>query len=794
MSQNSKNINGRKSDTSADKEFSIVDLFYKYLPYWPIFTVLLIVFLIGAFLTLRYVPAEYEVTSSVLVKDQKKGVDDSNLMDQLDLFGSKKLVENEIEVIHSNVVLKQVVRNLSLYAPIREEGRVHSVSAYVNSPVKIQVLVPDSLRPVKKVFFKYDSLKRSVKVGAKEYPLNAWVKDSLGTLRFIKNNHYQPELETPKPLYFSLISVKKVSLELAKDLKIAQATKLSSVLNLSIRDEIPVEGEDILNEVMAVYDSASVYDKNSLASNTLKFINQRLGLVTLELDSVERGIQLFKTREGIIDLSAQGQLYLDNVGANDAKQSEINVQLAALNEVQNYITSNQAGSKSMVPSAMVNDNPVLGELLTKLYEAELKYETLKKTTAENNPMLIAVQSEISRIRPNLLENVINQKANLEAAKRNLQGTSSDYAKVLTKLPKKEKGLIEISRQQVIMNNIYSFLLQKREETSLSFYSAVADSRIIDTAESTIKPVSPKPVVVFGAAIILSILAGTVVIALKEISTRRILFRTDIEKYTDVPIVGEILYNENGGDDIVVKEGERTYISEQFRSLRTSLAYLGINSRKKRILVTSSITQEGKSFVTANLGISLALTNKKVVLIELDLRKPRLSKAFGLEKGIGISNYLIGSKDADEIIKNTGVHENLFIISSGAIPPNPSELILNGMLEQLLQYLDSIFDYIIIDTAPAVPVTDAYILSPFCDATLYVVRHDITPKEYIKQLDDNIKIRTLKNLALVFNGVKKRGMTANTYGYGYGSNEHSYQEYFDKTEVSSSKKKSFFSSK
>jgi len=238
---------------------------------------------------------------------------------------------------------------------------------------------------------------------------------------------------------------------------------------------------------------------------------------------------------------------------------------------------------------------------------------------------------------------------------------------------------------------------------------------------------------------------------------------------------------------VVSSGRRTIIAEQFRQLRTSMAYIGINSRKKKILITSTISGEGKSFIAANLAVSLALTDKKVVLLELDLRKPRISQMFNVSREIGITNYFIGNKDADHIIKRTEVSPNLFIIPSGAIPPNPSELILNGRLDELLQYLDTIFDYILIDTAPVAPVTDAYILSPLCDATIYVVRHKMTPKGYIKMLDDNVKVRGLKNLAIVFNGVKNRGMGGIKYGYGYGyGKEYGYG--YNESEVKKSKKK------
>ncbi|HVV04798.1 MAG TPA: polysaccharide biosynthesis tyrosine autokinase [Puia sp.] len=757
-----------------EEESSLISqLLFKYLPYWPLFLFLLLIAGAGAYFYLHYAVPVYETAATILVKDEKKGLDDnSNLMEQLNLFGSKKLVENEIEVIQSRTLMREVVKNLDLYAPITQEGRINSRPAYLTSPVIIQVRKPDSLIEQKKIYFTYDSATREVAIPGGKYPLGQWIKESYGDIRFIANPYYQVP-DKPRPLFFSLRSVRAVTDELLNDLKVTQATKLSSVIDLKIRDAVPKRGEDILNGLIKEYNKAGVNDKNALAVNTLRFINERLGIVASELDSVEHGIQKYKTQEGIVDISAQGQLYLNNVGANDQKLSELNVQLAVLDQVEKYVQSksNQAG---IVPSTFGVDDPVLEDLLQKLYDLEVKYEGLSKTTAENNPLLISLRREIDKVKPSILENVESLRKNLTAGRGDLLNTSNSYASILRTLPAKERKLVEISRQQGIKNSIYSFLLQKREETALTFNSTIADTRIIDSAATTVKPVSPKPMLVWALAIVAALGLGAGLIGIREGLNQRIVFRSEIEKYTTVPVVGEIMYHPAEDHHLVVSPGQRTVIAEQFRQLRTSMAYIGINSRKKKILITSTISGEGKSFIAANLAMSLALTDKKVVLLELDLRKPRISQLFDVSREVGITNYFIGNKDADHIIKRTEVSNNLFIIPSGAIPPNPSELILNGKLDELLQYLDTIFDYILIDTAPLGPVTDAYILSPLCDATLYVVRHKVTPKGYIKMLDENIKIRGLKNLAIVFNGVKNRGMGGISYGYGYGyGKEYSY---------------------
>jgi capsular exopolysaccharide synthesis family protein len=741
-------------------------LLFKYLPYWPLFLFLLLISGTGAYFYLHYAVPVYETAATILVKDEKKGLDDnSNLMEQLNLFGSKKLVENEIEVIQSRTLMSAVVRNLDLYAPVTQEGRINSRPAYVTSPVVVQVRKPDSLIEQKKIYFSFDSANREVSIPGGKYPLGQWIKESYGEIRFIANPNFQVP-DKDRPLFFSLRSVRAITDELLNDLKITQATKLSSVIDLKIKDAVPKRGEDILNGLISEYNKAGISDKNALAANTLRFINERLGIVANELDSVEHGIQKYKTDEGIVDISAQGQLYLNNVGANDQKLSELNVQLAVLDQVESYVEA-KTGQAGIVPSTFGVEDPELEDLLGKLYDLEVKYEGLSKTTAENNPVLISLRREIEKIKPSILDNVKSLKKNLTAGRGNLINTSNSYASILKTLPAKERKLVEISRQQGIKNSIYSFLLQKREETALTFSSAIPDTRIIDSAATTVKPVSPKPILVWALAVLAALGLGAGIIAVREGLNQSIVFRSEIEKYTSVPVVGEIMFAPMEDHHVVVTQGQRTVIAEQFRQLRTSMAYIGINSRKKKILITSTISGEGKSFIAANLAMSLALTDKKVVLLELDLRKPKISQRFDVSREVGITNYFIGNKDADHIIKRTEVSNNLFIIPSGATPPNPSELILNGKLDELLQYLDTIFDYIIIDTAPVAPVTDAYILSPLCDATLYVVRHKKTPKGSIKMLDDNMKIRGLKNLAIVFNGVRNRGMGGIKYGYGYG---------------------------
>jgi capsular exopolysaccharide synthesis family protein len=776
-------------ESEEREEVSIGDLLYKFLPYWPIFVLLLVLTLAGAWIYLRYTMPVYQTSATLLIKDDKNTPANANdLMQAFDMFGSKKNVENEVEVLQSKTLMQQVVKDLHLYAPIYSQGRVLNQSAYIYSPIVIEAKYPDSIEMVKKVPFIFDNNSKTLNIEKINYPLNQWVNTPYGILRFLPNKYYHLSKDSDSNkennFYFSLTTVKKAANNVLNEVNISPSSKQSTVIDLSVKGQVPKRGEDILNDLLKVYTEAAIMDKNMLASNTLKFVNERLKFVENDLDSVEGNLQRFKSRNKITDISAQGQIYLQTVAANDQKISDINVQLAMLDQVENYINSKGdigaivptsietsnfiPNGSALVPSTAGLADPVLADLLQKLSDLQLKYTQTKKIVPENNPAVVSLVDGINKLRPQILENIKSQRKNLEAGRNDIIGTNNQYNAMLKTVPEKERELLGISRQQAIKNNIYTFLLQKREETALSFASAVADSRVIDKAESDDIPVSPKKKLIYLAAILAALLLGVVIVYIKDIFTRTIQDQSDIEQFTDIPILGEVMYDRSK-TPIVISEGKRSFIAEQFRQLRTSLAYMGVDEVHKKIMITSSISGEGKSFIAINLGMSLSLMDKKVILIELDLRKPKLSEQFNVSRHVGLSNYLIGKATIEEIIKLTGT-QNLSLISSGPIPPNPSELISNGRLLELLEYLNAHFDFILIDTAPVNPVTDAFILSPMCDVSLYVVRDSYTPKIFLKKLAEKLKTKGLKNPAIIFNGIKGKGFGKYGYGYGYGYTE------------------------
>lgn len=765
-----------------EEETSLSEIINKYLSFWPWFAILLVLGLTATWLYLRYTLPVYKSNATLLIKEDKKGPSGADLgpLQAFDLFGSANSVENEAAILKSRTLMQEVVINLHLYAPIYVEGRVRDQSAYAVSPIVIEAKYPDSIPKLKpgteplEIPISINSPQQSVTINKVNYPLNQFVHTPYGELKFLTNPHYiVPSTPSIEKFFFVLKNVETVANQLLSVTNIT-TDKVSNVIGLSIEDEVPVRGEDILNQLLKVYNDAAILDKNMLAGNTLKFVEDRLKFVSHELDSVEAGLQHFKAYNQITDITTQGQIYLQMVAANDQKLSELDMQLAALDQVEKYVKSGGTVGGVVSISSMEMPNPSFNANIQKLIELELQYSQLRKTVPENNPQVQALLDGINKLKPNILENVVNQRRNILASRKDLASVNNSYNSLLRTVPEKERELLSISRQQAIKNGIYTFLLQKREETALSYASAVPDSRVIDHAQTEDKPVSPKKILVYLIGIILSLGLGFAIIYLRDLLTYTIQSREEIEKYTKAPILGEVVFD-TSKSAIVIADGKRSFIAEQFRQLRTSLGYMGLDETRKKILVTSSISGEGKSFIAVNLGISLSLMGKKVILLELDLRKPKLSDLLNISRNVGISNYLIGKKTPHEIIKDTGI-DNLSLITSGPLPPNPSELISNGRIEDLFEYLSEIYDYILVDTAPVGPVTDAFILSPKCDATLFIVRYDYSPKAFVKKFEEYRSNNLLKNISIVFNGIKQGGRGGygygayGRYGYGYGYTE------------------------
>ncbi len=753
----------KKTDGSGNL---IEDISHKYIPYWPLLVLLAIPCIMLAWVYLKFKQPVYEIAATIQVKDGKKGVNDDQITESINMLSAKSIVENEVEVIKSKTFVDEVVKDLHLYAPTYQKGRFVEKSAYETSPVVVQAEDPENLKEAKKVPYKYDFNKKVVTLGSKQYPINQYVSTEYGRLMFTQNPHFRKS--SPGDLYFSLIEPRNVSAGLYAGLDVSATSKLSSIVKIKFKDPVPQRGEDIVNAMIVKYNEASAEQKTGLAKNTIAFLDQRIAKVVSDLNGVEGRISNYRSREGVVNLTDQSRLYLQNVAMNDQKLSDLNVQLSVLNQVEKYITS-KASTAGIAPSTLGVNDPMLSNLLEKYYDAELQYERLKQTTAENNPALQTVVGQVNTLKPAILENVRNQRINVQASLSNLALTNNNYNSALGTIPAKERELINVSREQSTLNSLYNFLLQKREQTALAYSSAITESQVIDKASASILPVSPNKGFTYGAALVLAIVLTIAYIIYRDILSNKVLFRNDITNQTVYPLLGEISHVRKGKQMLLTGKDFAT-AQDEFKQLCIAAGFFSKDNRNKKVLITSSNEGEGKSLVIANIALTLAQAGKKVVLIDADMLTGKLTKTFRAFNTAGLSEFLNNEVSSPaEIIKASG-YKNLSVIPSGDGGNGDADLLLNGNLEVLLQYLDDKFDFILIDGVAVNPSAHPYILSDLCDATLYVIRHRHTAKSVIKKLDETNELKPLKGLALIFNGIKARGFILKTKGFGYG-NKH-----------------------
>lgn len=713
-----------------------------------------------------------------------KGYEESKMTTSLDKMTSNTIVENEIEILQSHTILADVVKELHLYTPIFQKEGLQTFSAYTSSPIVVEVATPehfkefphpDSVRKYKKVHFTYDEKSRSILLENKHiYQTGKWNETPYGKIRFIKNKNYS---KPPKPIndfYFSKLTVDLAISNLSNQLSIETSGKGSSFVNLFYKDENPQRALNILNQLILSYQKAENTEKDKLAENTLLFVTNRLDMVVNELDSIEERIQKYKSGKGAIDLGKQGELYLENVSANDQRLSEITTQLSILGQIETSIKNNET-SNDLAPSVLGINDPVLTQLIDKLQTSELQYEKLKKTVGENNPNLTAIKDQSNLLKTNLLQNIKGQKQSLNAAKENIKLTNATYNSILQFVPQKERQLLDISREQQIKRELYSFLLQKKEESELAYSALNSKNRVVDMANIHPTPVNIKKSFIILIGIIVSLGVFILFITIRDFILNRIQYRSDIASLTEIPIIGEIDFDRSK-QPIVIEGPGKSIVAEQFRKLRISLNFLPLNNLGKNIMVTSSIAGEGKSFVSANLAASIAVSGKKVVLLDMDLQKPMLSKLFKLQDHRGVVDILNNRASITEATQNIENYQNLSFIAAGDVSEYCAEIWNIKRLKEFVKELNQNFDVIIIDTAPLLLINDGYILSELCDVTLYIIRQNVTPKAFVKKLQEEIHINPIKNPVFVYNGIKTRGVLTNygKYGkeYGYTNSKRS----------------------
>lgn len=764
------------NDEELDRGEQIQRLLYRILPFWPIIILALIVGAIAGRIYLRYQVPIYSARARIIVNDntEQKTVNLQEIF-KIDTRNLSAEAEKEIKILTSRDLMQKLAVKMQLNVIYLQKGRIKTSEYYGNDvPYLLDLQTPDSVRVP--ISGKVKLLNDSISFNGELYPLDTFVNSSVGFIRWRVNKSFRKVNEIDE-LQVSILPISFVVALIKNSLSADPISKQSSILDITYSDAIPSRAVDVLNNLISLYGSSAIEYKSRIYENAKRFLDNRLRLVADELSGVEKNIENFKSSKGVIDLSKEGELFLTQVKDADRKIAEIDVQLEVLNQISQYVNKrNNTGDP--IPATLGISDPVLMGLLNQLYEAEMELERTRELSGNRNPQIEVLENLITKLKPGITNSIANLKINLTASRSRLKSDSDAMMESLNKIPSKERQLLDITRQQEIKNAIYTFLLQKREESAIAAASIVDNYRVIEKPEGG-KLISPLPSKVYTYALMIALLSVVVYIYFKEFASRRILFRTQIEESLPVPIISELVYFEHNPDvSVVVGEGIRTLIAEQFRELRTNLKYITASApgKCKVILTTSSIPKEGKSFVAINASISLSLTGDRVVLLEFDMRKPKISKPLGINSDTGLSTFLIGNASVPEIIKPHSSIQNLWVIPSGPIPPNPSELLMTGKLEELFSYLKDNFDFVVIDSPPIAAVTDAKILSSMADATIYIIRHNFTNYVFLNLIKDVYYKKSLKNINIVFNGIKNKkilgygyGGYGQGYGYGYGYN-------------------------
>ena len=800
-----------EAQESKEENIDVKELLFKYLIHWPWFVGAVIACLIAAWVYLYMSTPVYNISATVLIKDDKKGGSAGMLsgLESLGLDGmisSSQNIDNEIEVLRSKTIVKEVVEDLGLYISYADKDEFPSKNLYKTSPVQVS-LTPQEAGLLEKPMIvemtlqPQGSLDVNVKIGDDEYQkhfekLPAVFPTDKGTLAFfltpdsaLSSKRTSEETTDSEKTVRNITAVINKPLAVAKgycgSMTIEPTSKTTSVAVISLKNSNVQRGKDFINKLLEMYNINTNNDKNEVAQKTAEFINERISIISKELGSTEKDLESFKRGAGITDLTSDAQIALTGSAEYEKKRVENQTQINLLQDLQKYM---QNEGYEVLPSNIGLQDVNLAAAINRYNEVLVERKRLLRTSTENNPTIINLDTSIGAMKENVQVSLDRVLRGLFITKADLDREASRYSRRISEAPGQEREFVSIARQQEIKAGLYLMLLQKREENAITLAATANNAKIIDDAIADDAPVSPKRKMIYLIALVLGVGIPVGVIYLLELTKFKIEGRSDVEKLTSVPIVGDIPLTDEKQGAIAVFENQNNLMSETFRNIRTNLQFM-LENDKKVILVTSTVSGEGKSFISANLAISLSLLGKKVVIVGLDIRKPGLNKVFNIpRKEVGITQYLANpEKNLMDLVQLSDVSKNLYILPGGTVPPNPTELLARDGLDKAIETLKKNFDYVILDTAPVGMVTDTLLIGRVADLSVYVCRADYTHKNEYTLINELAENNKLPSLCTVINGLdlkrRKYGYYygygkygkfygyGKRYGYGYGYGEH-----------------------
>lgn len=771
-----------KLGEQSEEQVNIQELLFRYLIHWPWFVVSIIICIACAWGYLRLTTPIYNISATVLIKDEKKGggASMSSDLEKMGLEGfvsSSSNVDNEIEVLRSKSLAREVVNNLGLFVTYMDEDEFPSKELYHTSPVLVSLTHQEADKlpgrmEINMILQPTGALGVQITVGEKEYrkqfdKLPAVFPTDEGTVAFFANNDTLsavcPENITKERHITAFINRPfSVLKEYVNSLSIAPTSKTTSVVVISLENTNTRRGRDYINKLLEMYNINANNDKNEVAQKTAEFIDERIGIISKELGSTEQDLENFKRSAGITDLSSEAQIALTGNAEYEKKRVENQTQINLVMDLQRYMKGNEY---EVLPSNIGLQDAASAGAIDRYNQMLVERKRLLRTSTENNPTIINLDTSIRAMRTNVQATLDATLKGLQITKEDLAREASRYSRRINDAPTQERQFVSIARQQEIKSGLYLMLLQKREENAITLAATANNAKIIDEALADDNPISPKKTIVYLAALVLGVGLPVGVIYLIGLTKFKIEGRADVEKLTSLPVVGDIPLADEKTGSIAVFENQNNLMSETFRNVRTNLQFM-LENGKNVILVTSTISGEGKSFISANLAISLSLLGKKVVIVGLDIRKPGLNKVFNIpKKEHGITQYLTNTTaNLMDFVQPSDINKNLFILPGGTVPPNPTELLARGGLEKAIETLKANFDYVILDTAPVGMVTDTLLIGRVADLSVYVCRADYTHKAEFTLINELAENNKLPNLCIAVNGLD---LNSRKYGYYYG---------------------------
>lgn len=771
-----------KLGEQSEEQVNIQELLFRYLIHWPWFVISIIICIACAWGYLRLTTPIYNITATVLIKDEKKG-GGANMSSELEKMGldgfvsSSNNVDNEIEVLRSKSLAREVVNNLGLFVTYMDEDEFPSKELYHTSPVLVSLTHQEADKlpgrmEINMILQPTGALGVQITVGEKEYrkqfdKLPAVFPTDEGTVAFFANNDtlsaVRPENITKERHITAFINRPfSVSKGYVNSLSIAPTSKTTSVVVISLENTNTRRGRDYINKLLEMYNINANNDKNEVAQKTAEFIDERIGIISKELGSTEQDLENFKRSAGITDLSSEAQIALTGNAEYEKKRVENQTQINLVMDLQRYMKGNEY---EVLPSNIGLQDAASAGAIDRYNQMLVERKRLLRTSTENNPTIINLDTSIRAMRTNVQATLDATLKGLQITKEDLAREASRYSRRINDAPTQERQFVSIARQQEIKSGLYLMLLQKREENAITLAATANNAKIIDEALADDNPISPKKTIVYLVALVLGVGLPVGVIYLIGLTKFKIEGRADVEKLTSLPVVGDIPLADEKTGSIAVFENQNNLMSETFRNVRTNLQFM-LENGKNVILVTSTISGEGKSFISANLAISLSLLGKKVVIVGLDIRKPGLNKVFNIpKKEHGITQYLTNTTaNLMDFVQPSDINKNLFILPGGTVPPNPTELLARGGLEKAIETLKANFDYVILDTAPVGMVTDTLLIGRVADLSVYVCRADYTHKAEFTLINELAENNKLPNLCIAVNGLD---LNSRKYGYYYG---------------------------